>query len=99
MPNVTLLKGNRYAMVMGRYHHTFLHGVRVSDVPVAVAVELAKRKTHKGEALFKVEEMPTVLTDIKHPPKAKPDKAIVQNVTGTHPKTDNHTQMRFDQWH
>jgi hypothetical protein len=80
MPKVTLLSpaGTNYMLAHGVAMHEF-RGQISKEVPVAVALICAKKKTPDGkECLFKVENLPEVVDhECVVPPQAK---SVEQNV-------------------
>jgi len=63
MPKVTLLKEqwSSYSLAFGKGMFSFQGGETVNDVPVAVALELQKRKDQDGSPLFKVSGLPRIV--------------------------------------
>jgi len=79
MPKVTLQKDeySSYSFAFGMTMFSFAGG-RPKEVPVPVALELAKKKDEKGNPLFVVSDMPKIVA----PSHAKEEK---QNVAGKTP--------------
>jgi len=88
MPKATLLRPEHatFSFAFGRTSYTF-HGDQAREVPVAVALELQKKKDRKGKGLFRIEELPTIVSESDGALKAE------QNVRGK-----SH-QTRIDGWH
>jgi len=96
LPKVTLRRKpwEDYSFSFGKSMFVFRGGV-AQQVPVAVALELKKRKNESGEPLFDVSGMPVV------PVQSVPVQALAQskesqNVHGTKVKKAN--QTRFAAW-
>lgn len=97
MPKVKLLKQKHetFVLVFGRQMFEFKGDEEVT-VPVAVALELKKKKDNLGKDLFKVQIdeniiIPEHKTEIAQQPSVKP-KEELQNLPG------NLIQTRFEGW-
>jgi hypothetical protein len=87
MPKVTLLgnPGKTYTYYFGKKEFVFLSGVP-QEVPVAVALSLQGKTNRKGKPIFKVVDLPEIITSA---PVPHPNMAKEQNGS---------RQMRFGPW-
>lgn len=85
-PKATLLRSGwcDYTLIFGKKKFRFVGG-EARVVPTAVALALRRKKLRDGSPMFKIEDMPTIVTPAKRdfPKIVPPPVAEKQNELGT----------------
>jgi hypothetical protein len=79
-PKVTLLLEAwcDYTLVAGKRRFVFTGGVP-REVSPAVAILLSKRKDSRGNPLFKIEDLPTIVIPVQSTPTIAPIEPVAHN--------------------